>query len=104
MDGSDVLVGLLCVGWAVVIGAMLRRRYYAARYERARGLDYAPAHVPALAVPIAYAWYQVEPLLSHLLLLRDLRRSERIRRFLLRAEHLWMRQKSLNRRLTRRTD
>ncbi len=104
MDGMDFVVVAVCAGWAVAIFFLLRRRYYAAQVERARGIDYAPDHLPALIVPIAYFWYQVEPMLSYLLLLRDLRRSERIRRFLLRANDLWMRKKAGNRRLPRRAN
>jgi hypothetical protein len=88
---------MLC--WAVVIVAFLRRRYVKAQIERKLEIDYSPSRIPAVIVPLAYVFQQIEPAISFLLLKRGLRRSERIRAFLKLADDVRVRKQSVDRRL-----
>ncbi len=83
-----VLFGIYFVAFWIVLLWWLARR--------ARRGDMP---VPAAAGIFAYFWMFLEPMFSYLLLLRDLRRSERIRTFLKLADDLRIRKKGIDRRL-----
>jgi hypothetical protein len=59
-----------------------------------------PARIPLGAVPIAYCFIKVTPALEYLLLKWDLRRSQRIRAFLRRADDIRMRKQGVHRGIT----
>jgi hypothetical protein len=59
------------------------------------------ARIPLGVVPIAYCLIKITPAIEYLLLKWDLRRNERIRAFLRRADDIRMRKQGVHRRIPR---